>query len=233
MLERPRFISGSNEDKDEITFIWPAKHPEDVYVTPDERQETRIAKASPKAVLGFASGCAEWIAWRFHGYGRSGPLLGLIEAMWAWQCDWRYLRIAAMLDHREWRGPVGGPLYSAFSLLVEVMSHVDENEAETPEVVCLVKLAEYVLPVPQPFAHWKRETVKRLARCHPRADEEEDQGVPVPRLAIDPGFAYKPELASELVAAFVDSLDYRTNGYLRPPDSMLEKGFLGEPYANR
>jgi hypothetical protein len=227
-LDLPEYISGSGILDAPIEFEWPEKNPEDVYTTPDERLAGRMAKTSQRGILALSAGTSEWIAWRFSGHAEILTILNLTEAMWATMIDWRYLKIGAMLDAREWRGQVRGPLKATFSLLVDVALHVFRDEASTPEAVCLSRLAQYVLPHERIFTDWRSQIITRLAKWYPPV--EIGIGEPIPRIAIDPTVEYSADLAPAALHDFVRHLNPANNPYLRPTAEMKAKGFEGDPY---
>jgi hypothetical protein len=211
-----------------VGYEWPEGDKDHILLnTNDEKLGKQMGQTSPRGILALSIGMTEWIAWRFQGNPESAVVLNIAEAMWATMADWRYAKISAYPDFQK--GPVGGPLYSAVTLLVgEVAKHVLHDEASWPEAACLSNLCRHVLPNPKAFTDWRRETLTRLAKWHPSADKGIGDGIP--RAAMDPATPYSAELASKAVADFILTLNPAKNRYLRPADEMKAKGFVGTPY---
>lgn len=94
----------------------------------------------------------------------------------------------------------------------------------------LSELALRVLNRPEEFKEWRRFVIDRLTRLHPKSKGDR-LGAPVPRQALDPNLDYSPSMAPELLAKFLQSLDYKTNPYLSSPAEMIAEGFVGKPFA--
>jgi hypothetical protein len=118
----------------------------------------------------------------------------------------------------------------AFKLLDEVYDSASRAQASSPYVGCLAKLVIHVLGKPKPFKDWCELTLRRLVKLSP-AKKQDMAGPPVPREALDPEFDFEEEMTNELLAKFLQTLDYKQNPFLRSPEQMMQKGFEGIPYT--
>jgi len=228
----PKYIERSGVTGAEAQHKWDDDDP-GIFFLEDERLANRIAKASHRGVIALSAGFAEWIAWRSGKHCPEPVLLQEVEAVWAGIIDWRYVHplgpAKAAPERKDWKGAGRGPVRSAFFLLSQIIALVKRGSYPAGASSALSKLALHIMPNPKPYKAWRQFAIERLASQYP-FDPKEMQGPPVPREALDPDFDYKPEMARELLAKFLQGLNYMANPFLRSPEEMKSDGFEGIPY---
>jgi hypothetical protein len=201
--------------------------------TEDERLAHRIDKTCGRGVAGLSAGFAEWIAWRFSKDCDDPVLFHYIEAVWAAVVDWHYIRpvddVAETPLPEVWKGPVRGPLCTAFNLLEEIVRGRAHSSSAYLTSSCLSKLASHVLPDPEPYKVWRRQAIRRLSVLYPR-NEDDELDPPIPRAALDTRIPYTPASADDLIRDYLHGLDFRENPFLSRPEEMVRNGFQGTPY---
>lgn len=227
----PKYVKKAEVVGAPIGYKWDDATSDEIYTKPDQVLQNQIDKVSDRAIVALSVGFAEWVTWRFQPNNFQQDVLQFIEATWAGIIDWRYLaKEPPKHVWDEWEGSVLGPLSAAFNLLWEVLQLTMNDEFASPESVSLSRLALYVLPRPDSFRMWRRSTLLRLIKTHPRC-EDEQLGSPVPREALDPSLNYDPEGSRAYLRAFLESLDCAANPYLASPKAMKAAGFEGTPYT--
>lgn len=201
----------------------------------DERLANRIRKICPRGVAALTAGFAEWVAWRLSKEVRDAVLLNYVEAYWAGIVDWRYMRLRKTVPKaphllKEWTGPVRGPVIKTCNDLDTVKAGVEQSMGAAVNATILSQLTLYVMPSKEPFMEWRRFAIDRLAKSYP-VKKEGEIGPPIPREVLDPDVDYKPEMAKELIAAYLKRLDAKKNPFLKAPDEMKAEGFTGVPYT--
>ena len=203
------------------------------FYTETDRIQSMIARTTTAGAVALAVGCLEWVAWRMSKHSDVTLLFKAIEAMWAGIIDYRYVRSLydspLVLKQKEWQGPAKGPVYAAYWQLVRLQERLEDRGPASPDASCAVRLARFVLPAPKPFEAWWRVILKRLVELHPDSEEgEDDIGKPIPREAMDPNLDYKLRDEKRYLAAFLKSLDPKTNPFLATPKEMKKAGFEPE-----
>ncbi len=233
VLKMPPYIERVRIADSPIGYAWDDEDPKEHYLGDDARLMHQFERISTRGKIALSTGMAEWVAWRLSIQSTDRVLFQVIEALWAFGADWRYLK--PLKTHKQkmtwedWSGPIKGPLCCVYHIFKTICFDAPRGMAIEPWMVPLSNLAMYVLNDPKPFKEWRRFAVERLARNHPQTKKNLD-GDPVPREALDPDFPYKPEMASELVGKFLAKLDYKANPYLQTPQEMKQAGFEGTPY---
>lgn len=233
ILQIPKYIDSLRIDTSPVVHTWDDQKPREHYLGNDARLMHQFEEIATRGQIALSAGMAEWVAWRLSTHSRDETLFQVIEAIWAFAIDWRYLKNLKVHKQKMiwegWLGPVRGPLCATYHILQTICFDAPRGMAIEPWMVPLSNLAIYVLEDPKPFKTWRRFAIEQLAKNHPPTKKSPD-GVPVPREALDPAFPYKPEMASELISAFLAKLDYMTNPYLQTPEEMKNAGFEGTPY---
>jgi len=237
MLTVPPYIELSGVVASPIKHEW-NDHDHVRYYRGDERLANRFNKICRRGNVALSAGFAEWIARRLSGTDVDRVLLQAIEAVWAGIVDWRYLKPlgeqTAAPDWDDCKGPVRGPICGAFNLLAMIVISGRKGSYCSADASSLSQLAEHVVPKAKSFKDWRRAAVERLTLLYPKPyphPELSVVGPPIPREALDPAFDYKPETANELIAAYLETLDYKQNPFLRSPKEMITEGFEGTPYT--
>jgi hypothetical protein len=229
-LTVPPFIQRAGIADAPVGHRWDDTDPEFAYVTMDARLQRRIGETTHRGVLAVSAGLAEWIAWRFHKLCDEPLLFHKIEAMWAGLVDWRYLSGARLPEQHQWHGPVRGPIWAAANWLDRIVDLLKREQFASPEAACLSDLVRHVIPRLQPFTHWRRFAIVRLAKLYPK-DRQDMLGSPIPRQVLDPDVSYDALRADALIDSFLRGLDTERNPFLSSPTDMVAKGFTGTPYT--
>jgi hypothetical protein len=193
---------------------------------------SRIRFLSYRAALALAAANAEWIAWRYEGRADNTTLLQFIEAVWAGVVDPAYVNLWTTFSKPGANHPASSALTRAGRLLYSVFwgaRHL--SSGCTREASYVAVLARHVLADKEVFERWLLAVISRIAPLYPGIGVPDRLGVPVPREAFDPDFAFKPELATDLLRGFLAQLDPIRNPFLRKPAEMIQAGFTGKPYT--
>ena len=155
---------------------------------------------SYRAALALAAANAEWIAWRYEGRADNTTLLQFIEAVWAGVVDPAYVNLWTTFSKPGANHPASSALTRAGRLLYSVFwgaRHL--SSGCTREASYVAVLARHVLADKEVFERWLLAVISRIAPLYPGIGVPDRLGVPVPREAFDPDFAFKPELATDLL----------------------------------
>jgi hypothetical protein len=192
----------------------------------------QLKKLSERANIAFAVATTEWIVYRLEWVLDDPMPFDYLEAAWAQIVDFRYSFVwwDPLHDH-EWTGPVKGPIREAIAWVMEIIRVVEEDR-EHPARMCasLSRLAEYVMTDAAPYRAWRDRVIKRLEQYYP-LDRSEPLGDVVPREALDPDFAFRPNQTEALVNQFLSRLNPKDHEFLNSHDDLLKEGFEGTPYV--
>ena len=178
--------------------------------------------------MAFTQATAEWILFRFEPLVDTSPLLDYLEAAWAQVVDFRYGWLPELGD--EWSGAVRGPIRYAIEKVIYCIQVSRDYVDPSWRALWISRIAEHVLPDPTPYLSWQQWVMASLVRLYPLVPED-PLGEVVPRAAVDPNVAFRPEKTETLVNQFLSTLDHQSNRFLYAPQRMVEQGFEGEPYS--
>lgn len=231
----PQYIERAKVDDVNVRFEW-----DDWNVHKADRPSDPIIVATTgklwdRANIAFTVACAEWVVYRFRTLYDDMLPLDYIEALWAWNVDWRYSIHFQPID-QEWLGPVLGPIELAILIANDAFENSAEQSSTAVDPSWMGNLAQHVLHDKDPFLNWRAAILPRLEMYYEKPEEgelldgDQEPGPFVPREAFDPEFGFHPRMTDELIAKFIAQLDYTVNPFLRPPQEMRKLGFEGEPY---
>jgi len=233
-LEEPRYIAEAQVEAGKRPKKWEGT----VHYNRESPQLTkRLAPIGPSGVLAIGFGIAEWVYWRYSDLAKNRDPLLFIEAAWAFEIDPAYTKIWNKALEDRPKDAVGGPLFAMKGLVASLL-YAERARRKSPEhsgggparhVVELAFLARYALPNVRPFDGWLQDVLNKFQRMYPKLPKAR-YGEPVPRELLDPEAEYKKAEIPTLLDAFLKSLDYRKNSYLRSPKEMEAEGFVGTPY---
>jgi hypothetical protein len=195
---------------------------------PPDELLARLSALSLRANIAFANGVCEWIIHRFDGLSKDSVPHDQIEAAWAGVIDSAYA-VYWEPPQEDWPGPIRRPLFLAMVFMLEAKIDAYQYADPARSGHRAVMIAERVLTDPMPFRAWREQALARLERFYP-LDEEDALGDVIPRQALDPDFAFRPEMTEELIQQFLSGLDPAQNTRLLAGEEMLEAGFRGVPY---
>jgi hypothetical protein len=227
--ELPHYVRAARIATPEMRYEWDDTRPRRAYGTGSEYLITELAPLTPRAKIAAAIAVYEWILGRFAPFLDDARPFMFAEAAWAANVSMEYLDYVE-LDREEWRGPIRGPLWSAVTILSEMMLLYDEDKEPALRVAQLTNLALHVLPTADAFREWLAFAVARLKELYtvPAEDPfeglfQQDRGGPlVPREAVDPTVEFSPATAPELVERYLSGVDYVGNYFLQRSEEALE-----------
>lgn len=236
MIKKPTYITDESIGDLYITYEWDDWRWRQFCAPDDDALFESCFGIERSALIGLLIAEAEWLVFRYEGLSDDPLPLEYLEAAWCANVDRQYSTIVELRD-TEWQGPIRRPLQIAVQFIDEALYLVEDWDDPLWQPAWISKLAEHVLSDPRPFQSWRDSCVERLQMYYREktvaSDElfEAEAPVLVPREVFDPMFDFKPDAARELVAHFLQNVDYRTNRFLVDPASMVRGGFRGTPYA--
>jgi hypothetical protein len=228
-LTVPQYVKIPGIQDPTIRFTWDDWNVEAVDLPLDDSLQKRLQIISHRAVAALTIGIAEWIVYRFARLS-SDPVPDLrLEAAWAQVVDVSYSNLED-IRLEEWRGPVRGPLGIALRRVIFALDQAGKGLDPVWRAGRASKLAEHVLPDPEPYRKWREMVIQRLEKLYP-LDLSETLGDVVPREAMDPTVSFDLTQTEGLINRFLVGLDCVSNPFLNTPEAMLENGFEGHPYT--
>jgi hypothetical protein len=213
-LPMPKYIAKLSISTAPITFEWDDANPSGAFSGEVPSLENKVAKLPKRVIAGLAVASAEWVVFRLSESGETSLPLQYIEAAWAAIVDWGYLVGTGLPSDVGWSGPRRGPLWKAIHHLRNLMVDAPKMRPIAYKVVSISNLAEYVLPDSKHFKKWRKVVLDRLLSLYP-LDPNDKLGPAVPREAYDPDFDFKIEMTDDLIAKYLQSLDFPKNPYLK------------------
>ena len=188
-----------------------------------------------RAKLAFGAALTEWVVWRLEPFTDTSDLLQFTESLWAAVIDYRY---TSSIDHvRPSDGdPVNYHQFVTWEKANALFLLCQEEDGNPANCARLSLLARHVLPKKHHAALkvWIEFIVReRLLKLWPVEDSEDAnilQGPLVPREAFNPDIDFDINKTHDMLSRFLESLDHKTNPYLRSPTEMKKLGFKGKPY---
>lgn len=182
--------------------------------------------------------------------------LELAEAAFAYQIDWRYTdRTAGDVYEAPNAPPALSALMEATGYMWESLNkdkYWDNYYAPIMQTFHASHITQHIMPKEYrpAFVAWFERAIDR-AQQHARRPPEpfrkmqefdtmgewrqfvgRHRGPSLPPELIDPAVDYQADEREARVAAFLSTLDWRRNRYLRSPDAMRALGFVGNPYPH-
>ena len=237
MYTFPKYIATSGIDDRDLDFEWDDWRPRCAYGEGSDEVMEALAPTTLRAKIAAAVGIYEWIVYRFNCLSDDPLPRQFAEAAWCSNVSHQYLNYVE-LDRKAWRGPIRGPLYSARTILNDMIHHYQEDVEPAINVAFLSSLAIHVLQDSNIFRLWRDACVTRLVGLYQEPDTDpfenlfvEDTGGPlVPREVLDPEFEFRVELTNSLIDRFFQDVDHQSNPFLQAPEVMKAEGFEGTPY---
>ncbi len=190
----------------------------------------RALGLSHRARIALSVAIGEWIVHRFSHLADPHYRLcrDYIEALWAWNIDWRYA-IPFHPQDREWQGPVLGPLELVLVISNDAFERVEEQGESEHCPAWMSQLAEHVLPDAGPYRAWLEEVLARLEQHFAWEYDPDDfflendfRGPPVPRELFDTSQPFDPARSERLLGELLLRLEGTPNPFLRPADELDE-----------
>ena len=203
-----------------------------------------------KASIGFAASLLKLVAIRFDGHPELteefiNDMNKRVDSVFAAAIDPMYGRVLkyGINPKAPTEGPIHGPCWAILTKIMLLSNAYNKKSYYIhTDLVGPSLLLEHISPDKKDFQRWFAETVKKASDTFPcrygydgsislKGAYDCSDDPPVPReFFFDEDFQYTPETAKQKNNAFLQSLDYRINPYLRSPEEMLEAGFVGTPY---
>lgn len=240
-LSIPNYLKSANVQDSSLRYEWDDWRTLPALETPKELV-VRLKGVSQRAVLAFACGGAEWIAYRFSKLCDDPAPWNYLEAAWALTIDIRYVGYGNSTGwqvhaYKGWDGPIKRPIRNSLNYLeIAFQQLASEYHADPATFAAKISaLARYVMPDPATYDRWCEQVLRRFEALYQR-DPEDQMGDVVPRQAVDLDFDFKVEQTEALIMQFLSSLDYQSNVFLSSPEGMLEQfdgveDFQGTPYV--
>ena len=255
----PQYLRDSGVQSPSIRYAWDDWKLAQFEEPLDDALVQRLTCLSQRATLAFATGCAEWVAYRFAQLDDDPAPWQFLEAAWAMQIHVRYSGYGKGTGWAEfaapdeddgqtvrtrWTGPIQGPINRALIVLESAIQELAWHGAENPPAYSqylarsaarIHKLAQHVMPgEANAFEPWAAKALARLEAIFPVVPGDE-LGDVVPREALDLDSDFSIERTEMLVNNFLAHAD-RANPFLSDPPAMLEPieddaDFIGTPYA--
>jgi hypothetical protein len=240
-IERPSYIPQHISAR-EIRHEWNEWEARKYYAAVDEAVLEKLSKSTGRAIRGLTIASAEWIAFRFENLYdhplRIQYLLDVFEAAWAANIDLAYCQYFETNDD-DWRGAILGPSNLAVSIVMDSLFCADEisNPAESP--MWMANLVQHVIDDKFLFRQWFDDCIERINKYYLKQESVERSPVvsnetaetPIARAFFDPLHAFRPDTMASLANAYLSTIDYQSNPFLRSPEELQELGFEGTPYA--
>ena len=249
MTRMPQFILDLKSKQNKFVWSNDLHHKfTDVLLVNDRLFEV-VSKIGYKAAVGIAVALTELIQEtvkdRYPYIDVTQEFGPKIEALWAGAVDPLYLRNFGFeykyYDENGGSTPYGsnwGVLFFVAKEYIEGSFYIHQY------LVNLSMLARHLISNKKLFDIWFTETIRKTAEVFPCPYDYDDLDMyddeakydcsadaPVPQeFFFDPEFKYSEDAAKPVLNAFLHSLDYNNNPWLRTPEEMLAKGFNGTPY---
>ena len=246
-------MSGYNWKRNPICYDWS----DDVVgrflhtVEGNTRLKKVLNKMGYKASIGFAASLLKLVAIRLDGHPELteefiNDINNRVNSIFAAAVDPVYGHVLKYGPSTKVpsKGSIHGPCWA---ILTKIMLLSDEYNRKSyfvhTHLVGPSLLLEHISPDKKMFQKLFSETVKRVTDVFPCRYEYDgsislkdtydcSDEPPVPQeFFFDENFQYAPETAKQKISAFLQSLDYKSNPYLRSPEEMLKAGFNGTPYT--
>jgi len=216
----------------------------------NSRLKKILNKMGYKVSIGFAASLLKLVAIRLSGHSELtkefiNDMNNRIDSVYAAAINPLYGRVLKYGPSTKVpsKGPIHGPCWA---ILQEIMLLSDKYNTKSyfvhTHLIGPSLLLEHIAPNKKSFQKWFTETIKKATDVFPCQYEYGDfnhkdtydcsDEPPVPQeFFFDEDFQYTPEIAKQKINAFLQTLDYKSNPYLRSPEEMLEAGFSGTPYT--
>lgn len=211
-LSRPSYIPLELSKAAKVKHDWDNWDPYSLLGTQSEETQTALSHLSDRAQIAYSIGCAEWVIWRFEGLSGELRPYEILEASWAGEMS-ADLVAPPQLNHREWEGPIRGPMDLALVTILNAFYSSESGNAQE-DAAFAERISLHVLAEKEPFHHWRAQVLDRLERFFPR-DVDNPIGKAVPREALDPTLPMSEESRGKLVNLFFENLDVTANPLLR------------------
>ncbi len=228
------------------------------HVGPTEHITPLGARVSGKTycgLLSLAAGSTAWCAQRLSGRCNVSMLFHLVEAIFAYQCDWRYFNRQALPRKKDTNESFEQSMTVGVENAVRnIMFHkIFWKTGRIPDTPLfhLVHVIGYILPDAELklFETWLYAASDRFDEIATRplksVGPAKDWVKPVERMAaldachgvpfspevLDISSPYDIETREKMMIGYLRSLDWEHNPLLSTPTQMRESGFKGEPYG--
>ncbi|MFO7561946.1 MAG: hypothetical protein R6X02_04840 [Enhygromyxa sp.] len=238
LIPQPHLLSAA-VDTLELDFEWNDWDVHPYFRPGDAELRDRALGLSHRARIALTLAIGEWIVHRFSKLADVHYRLccDYMEALWAWNIDWRYA-IPFHPQDREWQGPVLGPLELVLVICNDAMERVEEQGESEHCPAWISQLAEHVLPDARPYRVWLDEVLARLEQHFAGEYDPDDfflendfRGPRVPREIFDVSRQFDPGQSDALLDGFLIRIQGTPNPFLRPVDELEDMGDEhGTPY---
>lgn len=212
----------------------------------------RLGGTTTCGQISMCSGILLWGAWRLKGHAPVEHNFELAQASFAYQIDWRYVDIEV---EPKGKAPDQPPALSAMMKLnsflrASLRDYWNSYYIPISETFHSAHIVKHILPAEhaKAFQHWLVSLADRVKSIAAKPDEPfrkkkefdtadeyevfvaRHRGLALPPEILNPAQQVTAGNREELVARFLERLDWKSNRYLRAPEKMQAMGFTGTPY---
>jgi len=254
MRQPPSYIQASGVLDSPPKFQWKGKG---MHLGPEQgtKLHGQLERLTTCGIATLSACVEEWLIWRLNTQIDLQRFLHHTDAVLAWEIDRRYR------DESSFSGttaiPKDTPINQALGDCVWMVRRVTDDEFWDYPAASDDKASGAIYVTRQTmsdksrkaFSEWLDWAVERAAKLDPRprkarpkrgafkTDEEYRDalrpyfGRPLPRESLDPKADYKSDDRAEFLKRFLESLEWKSNPFLRSPAEMKKLGFNGTPYT--
>lgn len=193
-----------------LSFQWDDWDPYAAVGNPASERVDILGFYADRALVGYATACAEWVTYRFSKLSDDETPYRFLEALWVYGVDPRYMPPPES-NEDEWKGPVRGPIDLALMTVLNTIASTDDGKPEV-DAALAEQIAWHVVDDKSLFVTWRDRCLQRLTPYYPRSLQREKTGGIAPQwfdLQVDP--AQNPSFATE----FLRSVVWNENAFLR------------------
>lgn len=195
----------------DIFHDWSDWDPYAVIGDPTSERIEQLGMLSDRALVAYATACAEWVVARFSAIS-DDPVPGcFLEAAWLCQVD-SSRRPPPESEESDWKGATRGAIDLA---LMTVLNAIGSTDGGKPEVDAALaeRIALHVLPDAAPFVVW-RDCCLPVLQVHFLRGSDAGRTLGLPPRVFEQGFLY--EHLDRYCGEFMSSVDLAANPFLRP-----------------
>jgi hypothetical protein len=206
----PTFVPVEEIASEDVRFEWSDWDPYSAVGSPPRERVKELSAISNRALVAYATACAEWVVYRFVAVSDDATPSFFLEALWVSGVDSSYPPPPES-DERQWKGPVRGSIdLTLMTVLNAIGSSVDGGEPEV-DAGLAEQIALHVLPRGERFLAWRDACFARLATHFSRVNDT-GQTLGLPPQVFGRDFDYA--MLGGYAADFLETVDIAQNPFL-------------------
>ena len=208
----PRYIPVGQISIQPVTHTWDDWDPFEALSEPEARTKQKLRETSNRAISVFALGCAEWVIYRLGCHFSDNLPYDYLDAFWC------FLQAGTdsappPTDDEEWQGVIRGPINLALMTVLNTI-YLAEDGAPTQNGALAPQIVRHVIGPDDLFSKWEATVLDRLCAACPRVETDPD-GIPLPRVLLDPEIAIHHLDFADAVRHDLSRLNRGSNRFLR------------------